>query len=72
VSGMGSPAQQRLSKKFFDPFFNWKHSVLGVEVHDARLAATMNVHGVGQILTFNTDDFTRYGVGVLHPSSIGV
>jgi hypothetical protein len=21
--GMGTPAQQRLAKKFFDPFFNW-------------------------------------------------
>jgi len=48
-----------------------KHSVLGVKVHDARLAAAMNVHGVAQILTFNTEDFARYGVGVLHPSSVG-
>ena len=47
-----------------------KHSVLGVKVHDARLAAAMNVHGVGQILTFDTDDFSRYGTGVLHPSSV--
>jgi hypothetical protein len=30
----------------------------------------MNVHGVGKILTFNIDDFTRYGIEVLHPSSV--
>ncbi len=48
-----------------------KHSVIGTKVHDARLVAAMNVHGVGQILTFNTDDFARFGIEVLHPSSIG-
>jgi len=32
----------------------------GVQVHDARLLATMNVHSVKQILTFNTMDFMRY------------
>jgi predicted nucleic acid-binding protein len=39
-------------------------------VHDARLVAAMNVHGVRRILTFNTDDFARYGIEVLHPSSL--
>src|SRR5580692_12428322 len=48
-----------------------KHSVLGTKVHDARLVAAMNVHGVGRILTFNAGDFTRYGVEVLLPSSTG-
>lgn len=47
-----------------------RHGVLGVKVHDARLVAAMNVHGIGRILTFNADDFTRYGVEVLHPSSL--
>jgi predicted nucleic acid-binding protein len=48
-----------------------KHSVLGAKVHDTRLVAAMNVHGVGRIiLTFNVDDFARYGIEVLHPSSI--
>ena len=32
----------------------------------------MNVHGVGRLLTFNVDDFARYEIEVLHPSSIGV
>jgi predicted nucleic acid-binding protein len=56
-------------------YVEWKrlvvqHSVVGSKVHDARLVATMNIHGVPQILTFNTDDFTRYGVEVLHPISV--
>lgn len=36
--------------------------VSGVQVHDARVVAAMNVHGVTRILTFNTADFTRYAV----------
>jgi predicted nucleic acid-binding protein len=56
-------------------YAEWKrlvvqHSVIGSKVHDARLVATMNVHGVHRILTFNTDDFTRYGIEVLHPTSL--
>ena len=30
----------------------------------------ISMHGVRRILTFNTDDFTRYGIEVLHPSSL--
>jgi len=36
------------------------HSVSGVQVHDARLAAAMGVHGVTHLLTLNPDDFKRY------------
>jgi|ERR1700691_2290328 predicted nucleic acid-binding protein len=46
------------------------YAVLGVKVHDARLAAIMNVHGVRQILTFNTGDFSRFEIDALHPASI--
>jgi len=35
--------------------------VSGIQVHDARIAAAMIVHGVTHILTFNTTDFARYG-----------
>ena len=35
--------------------------VSGIQVHDARIVATMIVHGVTHILTFNTTDFVRYG-----------
>src|SRR6266566_2492907 len=36
------------------------YGVSGVQVHDARLAAAMRVHGVKRILTFNDRDFSRY------------
>jgi predicted nucleic acid-binding protein len=46
-------------------------SVTGVQVHDARLAAAMHVHGVGCILTFNVSDFGRFGpIMVLHPMQL--
>ena len=47
-----------------------RHSVLGSKVHDARLVAAMNVHGVRRILTFNVGDFARYNVEVLHPPAL--
>jgi predicted nucleic acid-binding protein len=54
---------------------HWKHlvathGVIGNQVYDARLVAAMRVHGVGRILTFNAGDFTRYGIEVIHPSTI--
>jgi predicted nucleic acid-binding protein len=36
------------------------YRVSGKNTHDARLVAAMTVHGVSNILTFNTKDFTRY------------
>ena len=36
------------------------HSVMGVEVHDARLVAAMIVHGIPNLLTFNLIDFRRF------------
>ena len=48
-----------------------QHGVLGVQVHDARLAASMTVHGVTSILTFNVADFSRFtGLSALHPSNV--
>jgi predicted nucleic acid-binding protein len=47
------------------------HNILGVQVHDARLAASMYVHGVGQLLTINVRDFRRFeGLSILHPSEL--
>lgn len=47
------------------------HAVMGVKVHDARLVAAMLVHGVTDILTFNTDDFKRFGqITAVHPRAI--
>src|ERR1035438_8004500 len=48
-----------------------QHGILGVQVHDARLAAAMYVHGVGHILALTAADFTRFtGIIPLHPSSV--
>lgn len=48
-----------------------QHSVSGVQVHDARLAAAMYVHGVSHILTLNVADFSRFdGLAALHPDSV--
>jgi predicted nucleic acid-binding protein len=48
-----------------DTYEHWKQlvesrSVLGVQVHDARLAALMMVSGVTHLLTLNGSDFKRY------------
>jgi predicted nucleic acid-binding protein len=48
-----------------------KHNVQGVQVHDTRLAASMYVHGVAQLLTLNVRDFRRFlGLRILHPSEL--
>lgn len=36
------------------------HQVMGVQVHDARIVASMMLHGVQDIITFNSRDFSRY------------
>ena len=47
------------------------NNVQGVQVHDAKLAASMYVHGIGQLLTINVRDFRRFdGLRVLHPSEL--
>lgn len=45
--------------------------VAGVQVHDARLVAFMQVYGVTHLLTLNTKDFARYpGIIAVHPSHV--
>lgn len=49
--------------------------VIGKQVHDARLVAVCHVHGVTQVLTFNTGHFARLaqfgpGVVVIDPTSV--
>jgi predicted nucleic acid-binding protein len=47
------------------------HSVMGVQVYDARLVAAMRVHGIAHIVTLNDRDFSRYpGVTAVHPNQI--
>lgn len=48
-----------------------RFGVLGVQVHDARLAAAMYVHHIDHILTLNVADFTRFtGLTPLHPKVV--
>ncbi len=50
-----------------------KYDVSGVQVHDARLAASMIAHNVKHILTFNITDFQRYtdeGIEVVNPATV--
>ncbi len=47
--------------------------VLGKQAHDANLVATMLVHGVDRLLTFNGDDFKRFeSVQIIAPASVTV
>jgi predicted nucleic acid-binding protein len=47
------------------------YRVSGRNSYDARLVAAMMVHGIGSILTFNVQDFTRYaGITVLDPRMV--
>lgn len=48
-----------------------QYRVSGVQVHDARLAAAMYVHGVGHVLTLNVADFSRFdGLTAMHPETV--
>ena len=47
------------------------YNISGVQVHDARLVASMRVHGVPRILTLNAKDFSRYAeIEALDPRSV--
>jgi predicted nucleic acid-binding protein len=43
------------------------HATKGKPAHDARLVASMMLHGIHDILTFNPGDFTRYAITVRDP-----
>jgi predicted nucleic acid-binding protein len=48
-----------------------EYNVSGVQVHDARIVASMQVHGVPRLLTFNTRDFARYSdIEAVHPTQL--
>ncbi len=57
-------------------YARWKkmltdHRISGAQVHDARLAAVMSVHGIGRIVTFNVSDFARFPeIEAVHPDNI--
>lgn len=48
-----------------------EHGVMGKQVHDARLVALAQAHGVTRLLTLNGTDFTRYqGVTPVSPAEL--
>ena len=48
-----------------------RYAVIGRQVHDARIAAAMQVHSITNILTFNGSDFSRYaGIAAVDPASV--
>ena len=48
-----------------------QHQVIGRTTHDARLVAAMNVHGLENHLTFNTQHFARFpGINAIHPQEV--
>jgi hypothetical protein len=48
-----------------------EHQIMGVAVHDARLAARMIAGNIQHILTLNESDFRRYTrLTILTPSSV--
>lgn len=63
-----------------DIFPTWKSlvnaaSVIGKQVHDARLVAVCHVHSVSHLLTFNTAHFARFasvgkGIVAVDPASV--
>jgi predicted nucleic acid-binding protein len=36
------------------------HNVRGVQAHDARIVAAMQIHGIRRLITYNPRDFNRY------------
>ena len=45
--------------------------VMGVQVHDARLVATMIAHRITHLLTLNDQDFARYPeITAVHPRQL--
>jgi predicted nucleic acid-binding protein len=48
-----------------------RYAVSGKKAHDTRLVASMLVHGLDTIITYNVDDFKRYtAITVLHPGNV--
>lgn len=57
-------------------YAEWKrlviaHAVQGKQVHDTRIVAAMNIHGITHLLTYNKNDFGRFaGIVVVSPSEV--
>jgi predicted nucleic acid-binding protein len=59
-----------------ETYENWrelvvKHSVSGVQVHDAKIAASMMAHNIQNLLTFNGKDFKRFiNITAIEPKDV--
>lgn len=59
-----------------EAYIQWEHlvttyKVKGVNVHDAKLVASMLANDLQKIITFNTDDFQRYKeITTVHPNEV--
>jgi predicted nucleic acid-binding protein len=42
------------------------HGVIGLQSHDTRVVAAMIEHGISHLLTYNTQDFTRFSEIEVH------
>lgn len=57
-------------------FLTWRrlvreHAICGAKVHDAKLAASMAVHSVPNLVTLNEKDFRRFPfITIVHPNEI--
>jgi predicted nucleic acid-binding protein len=50
-----------------------QHQVVGKQTHDTRLVAAMIVYKITHLLTFNTEDFTRFTeITVIDPREISI
>jgi predicted nucleic acid-binding protein len=55
---------------------HWRHllvqyQIVGLAVHDSRLVSVIQVAHIGQVLTLNAGDFTRYmGIVALTPRAV--
>ncbi|HKQ85610.1 MAG TPA: hypothetical protein VJS43_02445 [Candidatus Acidoferrales bacterium] len=57
-------------EEVYREWFVVRYGISGVQVHDARLAAAMYVHGIIHILTLNLADFNRFdGLVAVHPQN---
>lgn len=59
----------------FQTFTEWRkivsdYKVTGVQVHDAKLAASMKIHKVEYLVTLNEKDFRRFGIKIIDPKNI--
>lgn len=56
-------------------FTEWRklvsdYKVTGVQVHDTKLVASMNVHKVEYLVTLNEKDLKRFSINVISPNDV--